>query len=257
MIVIKSPKEIELMREAGAIVAETLDRLEREIAPGVTTAHLDTVARKCIREHNARPAFLGYQGFPASICASINEEVVHGIPGIRRLREGDIISIDVGVQHKGYFGDSARTFPVGEISPQARKLVEVTRASFYCSLEQARPGNRLYDISYAIQNHAESCGFFVVRNYVGHGIGSNMHEEPQVPNFGTPGRGPALEAGMVLAIEPMVNVGTWEVETLPDQWTVVTKDRSLSAHYEHTVAIMEDGPEILTASHQEGMNVGS
>jgi len=248
LIVLKSHQEIALMRKAGIIVAETLDRLQKEIVPGATTAHLDLVARKCIKEFDARPAFLGYQGFPASICASINEEVVHGIPGIRRLREGDIISIDVGVQYKGYFGDSARTFAVGEVSPLARRLIEVTRGALYCSLEKARPGNRLYDISFAIQDHAESRGFFVVRNYVGHGIGSNMHEEPQVPNFGTPGRGSLLEPGMVLAVEPMVNVGTWEVETLSDEWTVVTKDRSLSAHFEHTVAIMEDGPEILTAS---------
>ncbi len=247
LIVIKSHQEIELMREAGKIVAETLARLERAIRPGVTTGHLDNLARKCIKSCNAQPAFLGYHGFPASICASINEEVVHGIPGLKKLKDGDILSIDVGVYYKGYCGDSASTFPVGEVSPLALKLVQVARDAFYQGFAHACPGKYLQDISSAIQNCAESHNFSVVRNFVGHGIGSQMHEEPQVPNYGVPGKGVQLQEGMVLAIEPMVNEGTWEVETLGDNWTVVTKDRKLSAHYEHTVAILENGPEILTS----------
>ncbi len=247
MIIIKSLQEIELMRQAGRIVAGTLQELAGAVRPGITTIQLDTLARQYIQKSGARPAFLGYHGFPATICTSLNEEVVHGIPGLRRLKAGDIISIDVGVFYKGYYGDAAATFPVGEVSPLAKRLLEVTRESLYKGIEKAYPGNRLYDISAAIQTYVESRGFSVVRSYVGHGIGSEMHEEPQVPNFGLPGKGPLLEAGMVLAIEPMVNAGTWEVETLSDDWTVVTKDRNLSAHFEHTVAIMQDGPEILTS----------
>ena len=247
MIIIKSLQEIELMRQAGRIVADTLQELAGAIRPGITTIQLDTLARQYIQKSGARPAFLGYHGFPATICTSLNEEVVHGIPGLRRLKAGDIISIDVGVFYKGYYGDAAATFPVGEVSPLAKRLLEVTRESLYKGIEKAYPGNRLYDISAAIQTYVESRGFSVVRSYVGHGIGSEMHEEPQVPNFGLPGKGPLLEAGMVLAIEPMVNAGTWEVETLSDDWTVVTKDRNLSAHFEHTVAIMQDGPDILTS----------
>ena len=247
MIIVKSLQEIELMRQAGRIVAGALQELAGAVRPGITTLQLDTLARQYIEKSGARPAFLGYHGFPASICASLNEEVVHGIPGLRRLKAGDIISIDVGVFYKGYYGDAAATFPVGEVSPLAKRLLEVTRESLYKGIEKAYPGNRLYDISAAIQTYVESRGFSVVRSYVGHGIGSEMHEEPQVPNFGLPGKGPLLEAGMVLAIEPMVNAGTWEVETLSDDWTVVTKDRNLSAHFEHTVAIMQDGPEILTS----------
>lgn len=247
MIVIKSLQEIELMRQAGKIVARTLQELSRAVKPGVTTSQLDTLARSCIERLDGRPAFLGYQGFPATICASVNEEVVHGIPGSRRLKTGDIISIDVGVFYKGYCGDAAATFPVGQVSPLAERLMKITRESLKKGIEKAYPENHLYDISAAVQTHVESHGFSVVRNYVGHGIGTEMHEEPQVPNFGLPGRGPVLEAGMVLAIEPMVNAGTWEVETLDDKWTVVTKDGSLSAHFEHTVAILQDGPEILTS----------
>jgi methionyl aminopeptidase len=247
VITIKSSAEIELMRQAGRIVAEILAMLGKAIKPGITTIELDSLAMRHIKESNAEPAFLGYCGFPASICASINEEVVHGIPGSRRLQEGDIVSIDVGAFYKGYCGDAAATFPVGEISPQALRLLEVTRGALFRGLQQAIPGNRLTDISNAIQVFTESKGFSVVRDYVGHGIGTEMHEEPQIPNFGLPGRGPRLEKGMVLAIEPMINVGGWEVETLEDRWTVVTKDRSLSAHFEHTVAILEDGPEILTS----------
>jgi len=235
------------MRRAGRIVAGTLNLLAEAISPGVTTLQLDAIARSYIEKCDARPAFLGYHGYPAAICASLNEEVVHGIPGKRQLKEGDIISIDVGVFYKGYYGDAAATFPVGKTTPLARRLLKVAKESLYKGIEKAYPGNHLYDISAAIQAHVESHGFSVVRNYVGHGIGSELHEEPQVPNFGLPGKGPLLEVGMVLAIEPMVNVGTWEVETLNDDWTVVTKDRSLSAHFEHTVAILQDGPEILTA----------
>lgn len=247
MIIIKSSQEIELMRQAGKIVAATLKELESALKPGVTTGQLDKLAERCIRKFKAEPAFLGYHGFPASICASLNNEVVHGIPGLRRLKNGDIISIDVGVFYKGYCGDAAATFPVGEISSQARRLIDVTKESLYAGIKKAVAGNNLYDISNTIQKYAESRGFSVVRNYVGHGIGSDMHEEPQVPNFGLPGKGPLLETGMALAIEPMVNEGSWEVETLSDDWTVVTRDRSLSAHFEHTVAILQDGPEILTS----------
>jgi len=246
LIIIKSPQEIELMRQAGRIVAQILSHLSRAIKPGITTAQLDTLAQRFIRSQRAKPAFLGYHGFPASICTSLNDEVVHGIPGLRRLVEGDIISIDVGVSYKGYFGDAACTFPVGKISPLAGKLIDVTKSSLLRGIKKAVPGNHLYDISNTIQTFVEKNGFSVVRNYVGHGIGSAMHEEPQVPNFGLPGKGPLLQEGMVLAIEPMVNTGTWEVKTLDDQWTVVTRDKGLSAHFEHTVAILKNGPEILT-----------
>ncbi len=247
MITLKSSQEIEHMRQAGKIVANTLAELGEAIKPGITTLELDALARRCIKKSGGRPAFLGYHGFPASICTSINEEVVHGIPGLRRLKPGDIISVDVGVCFKGYYGDSTVTFPVGDVSQLARRLIEVSQNALSKGIEKACAGNRLFDISHAIQSVAESAGFTVVRNYVGHGIGSQMHEEPQVPNFGEPGKGPKLEAGMVLAIEPMVNAGTWEVETLKDNWTVVTRDRKLSVHFEHTVAILEEGPEILTA----------
>lgn len=247
LIIVKSAQEIELMRQSGRIAAQVLSYLSKMIRPGITTAKLDTLAQRFIRSQKATPAFLGYHGFPATICVSINEEVVHGIPGLRRLVEGDIISIDVGVLYKGYYGDAACTFPVGKISPLAQKLINVTKGSLFRGIKKAVPGNRLYDISHTVQTFVEQHGFSVVRNYVGHGIGTKMHEEPQVPNFGLPGKGPLLEEGMVLAIEPMVNTGTWEVETLEDQWTVVTKDKGLSAHFEHTVAILKDGPEILTA----------
>ncbi len=249
MIKLKSPKEIKLMREAGKIVAEVLGLMETTVKPGVTTAKLDKLAEQQIRKYSAEPAFLGYNNFPASICASVNNEVVHGIPSLRRLREGDIISIDVGVYRKGYYGDAAATFAVGEISGEARKLIEVTRASLQKAIEKMHSGNRLSDISNAVQAYVEQNSLSVVRNYVGHGIGEQMHEEPQVPNFGPPGRGPIMQPGVVLAIEPMVNSGGWEVEVLDDQWTVVTSDGSLSAHFEHTVALGENGPEVLTISN--------
>ncbi len=251
MIIIKSLQEIELMRQAGQIVAKVLQELSRVIEPGLTTRSLDSVARRRIAKCQAEPAFLGYMGFPASICVSLNEEVVHGIPDHRRLKKGDIVSIDVGVRYKGYCGDAAASFPVGEVSSLAERLLKVTEESLRQGIAKAYPGNNLYDISAAVQAYVEAAGFSVVREYVGHGIGTEMHEEPQVPNFVPLGKGPVLEQGMVLAIEPMVNAGGWEVETQDDQWTVVTRDGSLSAHFEHTVAILEDGPDILT-SYREG-----
>lgn len=246
MIKLKSVSEIALMREAGRVVARVLQEMERAVAPGVTTGELDKRAEKLIRRSGGEPAFLGYHNFPATICASINEEVVHGIPGLRRLKEGDIVSIDVGVRLKGYYGDAAATFPVGEIDPLTRRLLEVTRQSLCAGIGAVRDGARLSDVSHAVQTIAEAHGFAVVRQFVGHGIGTEMHEEPSVPNFGNPGRGPVLRPGVVLAIEPMVNAGGWEVDVLEDRWTVVTRDGSLSAHFEHTVALGENGPEILT-----------
>jgi methionyl aminopeptidase len=246
MIICKSEGELSLMREAGRIVAETHGLLAKAIRPGVTTKQLDQIAEDYIRSQGAIPSFKGYNGFPGSICASVNEELVHGIPGSRVLNEGDIISIDIGAQYKGYHGDSAWTYPVGEISPIARKLLEVTERSLFQGLAEVKPDARLFTISHAIQKCIEDEGFSVVREYVGHGIGAKLHEEPQIPNFGTPDRGPRLKPGMVLAIEPMVNAGERYVRTLSDDWTVVTVDNSLCAHFEHTVAVTPDGYEILT-----------
>ncbi|KYH33670.1 type I methionyl aminopeptidase [Neomoorella mulderi] len=246
MIILKSRREIALMREAGRIVARTLAKLKEHIIPGVTTAELDRIAEDYIRDNGAVPAFKGYQGFPASICASVNEEVVHGIPGLKQLAEGDIISIDIGAVKNGYVGDAAVTFPVGAIDAEKQHLLAVTEAALYEGIKQAVVGNRLTDISHAIQTYVEKNGLSVVRDYVGHGIGRAMHEDPQVPNFGSPGYGPRLRAGMVLAIEPMVNAGTYEVYTLANRWTVVTRDKKPSAHFEHTVAVTDNGPEILT-----------
>jgi len=246
MIVIKSKREIELMRKAGRVVAKVLEEIEKTIKPGIATIELDSVAEEIIKKYNAIPAFKGYRGYPATICSSINEEVVHGIPGLRFLKDGDIISIDVGAIVDGYCADAARTFPVGEISEDAKKLIEVTEKSFFEGIKYATPNFRLSDISHAIQKYVEENNFSVVRDYVGHGIGRKMHEEPQVPNFGPPGKGPRLREGMTLAIEPMVNAGGYEVEIKEDGWTVVTKDRSLSAHYENTIAITNGEPEILT-----------
>lgn len=247
MITLKSTREIELMRRAGRVVAVTCAELEKAVRPGVTTGELDSLAEELITAQGGRPAFKGYNGFPASICASVNEEVVHGIPGLRKLVDGDIISIDVGAVVDGYYGDAAITIPVGKVSEQKMRLLAVTREALARGIAQAVPGNRLSDISHAVQDYVERNGFQVVRDYVGHGIGRQMHEDPQVPNFGRPGRGPRLRAGMVLAIEPMVNAGTYEVETLSDNWTVVTCDRLPSAHFEHTVAVTENGPVVLTA----------
>jgi len=248
MIIIKSSKEIEAMREAGKIVAYTHNVLKEAIKPGISTLELDQIAEKTIAKHGAIPSFKGYGGFPGSICASINEEVVHGIPSKKRiLTEGDIISVDIGALKNGFHGDAARTHPVGNTSEEALKLIEVTRGSFYAGLEFCRLGFRLSDISHAVQEHIEKHGFSVVRDYVGHGIGANLHEDPQIPNYGPPGKGPRLMEGMVLAIEPMVNIGTYDVKVLQDDWTVITRDKKLSAHYEHTLVITKDAPEILTS----------
>lgn len=250
MIVVKSMHEFLLMQKAGRIVATVLNELEAAIKPGVTTKELDEIAETTILKLGGVPAFKGYGGFPASICTSVNEEVVHGIPGKRVLKEGDIISIDVGAFYEGYCGDAARTFPVGKISPLAEQLLQVTKEALEKGVAMAKVGNRLTDISHAIQTHVEAAGFSVVRQYVGHGIGQKMHEEPQVPNYGLPGRGPRLKAGMALAIEPMVNTGEFPVRTLSDNWTVVTQDGSLSAHFEDTIFITEDGNEVLTAQEE-------
>ena len=247
MIIVKSSREIEQLKRSNAIVAEVFEKLKKMIEPGITTKELDQVAEEYILLKGGRPAFKGYRGFPATLCISINEEVVHGIPGQRRLKEGDIISLDVGVNFVGYFGDAAVTLPVGEVDPEAKRLLEVTEKALYIGIEKAKRGNRLFDISYAIQRWVESHGFSVVRDFVGHGIGKDLHEEPQIPNFGAPHQGPRLEKGMVFALEPMVNEGTYEVRILSDGWTVVTADGKRSAHFEHTVAITEDGAEILSA----------
>lgn len=246
MIICKSEGELLIMREAGRIVAETHQLLAKAIRPGVTTKQLDAMAEDFIRSKGAIPSFKGYGGFSGSICASVNEELVHGIPGDRVLNEGDIISLDIGAEYKGYHGDSAWTFPVGDITPEAKKLLEVTERSLFEGLALIKPDVRLYTISHAIQKCIEGEGFSVVREYVGHGIGQKLHEEPQIPNYGIPDRGPRLKAGMVLAIEPMVNAGERYVRTLDDDWTVVTVDGSLCAHFEHTVAVTADGYEILT-----------
>lgn len=246
MIIFKSDREISKMSEAGRLVAETHAFLKDMIKPGVTTKELDEAAEEFIRSHGAIPAFKGYNGFPGSICASINEVVVHGIPGLNKLKDGDIISIDIGTIVEGYYGDGAKTYPVGNVSDKDLELIEVTKQSFYEGLKFAKEGNRLSDISHAIQKYVESNGFSVVRDFVGHGIGQKMHEEPQIPNFGLPGKGPRLRSGMVLAIEPMVNIGTYHVRILSDNWTVVTIDGQKSAHYEHTIAITNDEPLILT-----------
>lgn len=246
MIVLKSQDEIKRMVEVCRIVAESLEGIKKIIEPGITTIELDKFVESFIVSKGAIPAFKGYRGYPASLCTSINEQVVHGIPSTTKLKEGDIISLDLGVYYKGFYGDGAATFPVGEINGTAKKLIAVTKEALYRGIEFAIVGNRLSDISFAIQSYVEENGFSVVRNFVGHGIGRELHEEPQVPNFGKRGEGPVLMAGMTLAIEPMVNAGTWEVVILDDGWTAVTRDGSLSAHFEHTVAIMEDGPKALT-----------
>lgn len=247
MIVIKSKHEIELMQESGRIVALVHEAIKEAIKPGITTGELDQIAEKLILEHQAMPSFKGYGGFPASICASINDQVIHGIPSDKVLKEGDIISIDVGALKNGYHGDAARTHPVGKVSENALKLIKVTEESFFEGLKFCRVGYRLFDISNAIQKYAEDQGFSIVRDYVGHGIGTKLHEEPAVPNYGPAGKGPRLVPGMVLAIEPMVNEGGFNVRTLGDDWTVVTKDGRLSAHYEHTVVITEHDPILLTS----------
>jgi methionyl aminopeptidase len=246
MIIIKSHNEIALMKKAGRIVGETLLLLEEEVKPGLTTADLDRMAEEFITKHGAKPSFKGLYGFPSTLCISVNEQVIHGFPGAYVLKEGDIVSIDCGAFFDGFHGDAARTFPVGNISVNAQKLIDITKESFFQGIKFAKEGNKLSDISYGIQSYVEAAGFSVVRDFVGHGIGRKVHEDPNVPNFGKSGRGPKLLEGMVLAIEPMINAGTHKVKTLKDGWTVVTADSSLSAHYENTVAILSDGPEILT-----------
>ncbi len=251
MIIRKSSSELEIMREANRIVARVLDRLGEIVVPGIDTASLDKEAEDMILEFGGVPVFKGYRGYPAAICASLNDEVVHGIPKISRvLEDGDILSVDVGVRFRGFCGDSARTYPVGNIDEKLVRLLSVTRKSLYLGIEKAVPGNRLSDISAAVQEHVEENGFFVVRDFVGHGIGRSLHEDPQVPNFGKPGRGPLLKEGMVLAIEPMVNTDGAGVRVLDDDWTVVTEDGGHSAHFEHTIAITSRGPWILSDSKE-------
>ncbi len=245
-IILRLPDEIEKARASNRIVAEVLSRLREKIRPGVKTKDLDKFAEEIAEKRGAKPAFKGYRGYPHSLCISINDEVVHGMPSKRVLQEGDIVGLDFGIYYQGFYGDSAMTLPVGKIAEKALKLMQVTEQSLYAGIEQARAGNRLGDVSAAVQNMVESAGFSVVRDFVGHGIGRNLHEEPQIPNFGEKGRGIELKKGMILAIEPMVNAGAYNVKVLPDGWTVVTKDGSLSAHFEHSIAITENGPDILS-----------
>ena len=250
MIILKSPEEIEKLRASNRLVAETLALLASKAAPGVTTLELNRLAEEYCRDNRGEPSFLGYNGFPYSLCASVNEQVVHGFPSKRRLKEGDILGMDFGATLDGYVGDAAITIGLGEVSQEAERLIQVTGECLARAIEAARPGNRLGDISHAIQSHAEAGGFSVVRKFVGHGIGKAMHEEPQIPNFGSPGQGIVLKAGMTLAIEPMVNAGAYQVRVLDDGWTAVTADGRLSAHFEHSVAITTNGPDILSLTEE-------
>ena len=246
MIVCKSPAEIEKMRASAALVAEVLAELAAMVKPGVSTHDLDVAAERMVRDAGAEPAFKGYRGYPCTLCASVNEQVIHGIPSKHPMAEGDIVSLDMGVKLNGYFGDSAVTVPVGRVSPQAETLLRVTQEALEKGIAQVRLGGRVSDIGHAIQTHVEAHGFSVVREFVGHGIGTSLHEDPQIANYGNPGSGPRLAEGMTLAIEPMVNVGRQQVKMLSDGWTAVTKDGSLSAHFEHTVAVTKNGPLVLT-----------
>lgn len=246
MIPLKTKEDLKMLKESGRILARILERLKGYVRPGVSTREIDLLAAKLTEENNALSAFKGYKGFPAHICTSVNEEVVHGIPGGRKIQEGDILSLDIGINYKGYFSDAAVTLPVGRVDRKIRKLIEVTEASLRQGIEQVRRDNYLTDISYAIQSYVEKHGFSVVRQFVGHGIGRSLHEVPEVPNFGPPHQGDILKEGMVFAIEPMVNMGTWECEILDNGWTAVTKDKRPSAHFEHTVAVTDKGPEVLT-----------
>lgn len=246
MIILKSKEEVARIAEASRIVAESLEALRSYLKPGMTTKELDLFVEKQIRERGGTPAFKGYRNYPSTLCISVNEEVVHGIPSDKVIKEGDIVGLDLGAIYEGFYGDAAITVPVGEVKPEAKRLIEVTEASLYAGIAQAREGSRLSDISHAVQSHAEEAGFSVVTDFVGHGIGRSLHEEPQIPNFGPPGRGPRLREGMVLAIEPMVNMGKAAVRVLDDRWTAVTADGSLSAHFEHTIAITKEGPVILS-----------
>ena len=245
-MIIYCEEEVRAIKRSNQIVATILNELEAMIKPGIRTKELDEWAETRAREMGAIPAFKGYRDYPASLCTSINEEIVHGIPSSRSLREGDILSLDFGVLYEGYYGDAAATFPVGKITPQAKKLIQTAEEGFYKGLDQIKVGNRISDISHAIQRYVESQGFSVIRSFVGHGIGLSLHEEPQIPNFGLPGRGLKIKPGMVFALEPMIAMGDWNVEILDDNWTAITKDRSLSAHYEHTVAVTQEGAQILS-----------
>ena len=257
MIICRTAAELEKMRAAGRLVGQVLTELSAKVAPGVTTADLDEIAEGLIVDAGAIPAFKGYHGYPATICASVNEEVIHGIPsGKRVLEAGDVISIDVGASLAGYFGDSAVTLPVGPVSEEAARLLRVTDESLYKAIETVKPGGRISDIGHAVQKHVEAHGFSVVREFVGHGIGEKLHEEPQIPNYGQPGRGPKLAEGMVLAIEPMVAMGRPETRVLGDGWTAVTRDGSLAAHFEHTVAVTAAGPQVLTRRSRPAMTAG-
>ncbi|MBI3744557.1 MAG: type I methionyl aminopeptidase [Chloroflexi bacterium] len=245
-VILKSPAEQAVMRRAGRVVALVIQRLTAAVRPGITTGELDEIAETTMRGEGAIPSFKGYRGFPASICTSLNEEIVHGIPGKRVIKEGDVVSLDVGAIVEGYHGDAAVTVPAGKVTPKAAALIEAASGSLQAAIKAATAGARMGDVSWAAQEYAESRGFGVVREYVGHGIGRLLHEEPPVPNYGTPGRGLLLQKGMVLAIEPMVNAGTWKTRLMPDNWTVVTEDGSLSAHFEHTIAITDKGTEVFT-----------
>lgn len=254
MMILKSPWEIDLMRKSNQVVAETLERLARLIAPGLTTLELDRLAEDYILRRGGKPAFKGYHGYPYTLCASVNEQVVHAFPSARSLEEGDIVSLDLGVIVDGYYGDAAITVPVGKVSEEARRLIAATREALKQSIQAAQPGNHLSDISHAVQSTVEDHGFSVVRLFVGHGIGRSLHEEPQIPNFGLPAQGPILKSGLVLAIEPMANAGGPDVRILEDHWTAVTCDRSLSAHFEHTVVLTKDGVEVLTSFAGDGLS---
>jgi methionyl aminopeptidase len=253
MIVLKSEKEIAAIRESCRIVAQVLADLRSMIEPGITTKDLDAFAEKKARGMGATPAFKGYRGYPASLCTSINEEIIHGIPSSRKLQEGDILGLDFGVIYDGYYGDAAVTYPVGDVSLEADRLIDAAEKAFFKGFEKIQEGYRVSDISHSIQNSVEAQGFSVIRAFVGHGIGISLHEEPQIPNFGPPGQGPKIQKGMVLAIEPMIAAGDWKIEIKDDNWTAVTKDRSLSAHYEHTVALTQQGAEILSIREEENL----
>lgn len=247
MITIKSRREIELLRKAGYVTALAHQAVKEAVKPGISTFELDKIAEEVITKNGGRPAFKGYDGFPASICASVNEAVVHGIPNHQPLKEGDIVSVDIGVELAGYYGDCAKTHAVGKVSEKAQALITDTRASFYAALPFCQPGRRLSDIGHAVQSYAEQRGYGVVRDLIGHGVGTELHEDPPVPNYGLPGKGPRLQVGMVIAIEPMITMGDYHIVMLDDDWTIVTSDGSLASHHEHTIAILEDGPRLLTA----------
>jgi len=246
MIIIKTPREIEIMRDGGKILARVLKEVAKAIKPDVTTQELDKLAKELVLRLGAKPSFEGYKGYPAGLCTSVNEEIVHGIPSIRKLKEGDIIGLDLGVLYKGYYTDSAITVPVGKVSAEVLRLIEVTKKALEVGVKQVRVGNHIGDIGAAIGHYVEAQGFNVVRNLVGHGVGKHVHEEPQIPNYGKPGTGPEIKVGMTLALEPMVVMGSWQTEQAQDGWTFVTKDKSFAAHFEHTVAVTEKTPRVLT-----------